>query len=325
MAETTSRILELLGLLQTHRQWAGPDLAARLGVTERTLRRDIEKLRSLGYTVAAERGAAGGYRLEAGAQLPPLLLTDEEAVTTAIGLRAAATQALDGGEPTTLSALAKFEQLLPPGLRERVNAIAGQVRSQAPRGASISSELVGQLALACRDRHRIRFHYLAGDGAQTDRTVEPHSLVAAERHWFLVGWDLQREAWRTFRVGRMSHFFDTRVLFAQRELPATDAAEFVASAVSSLRDRVRAEAVLRMPLAVMRQRFGPWARGATAQGDTTVWPISGESMELALASLVWIPADVEYELRGSEAFLEFARGFAARMSRASERGRTHRG
>ena len=151
MAETTSRTLELLHLLQTHRQWPGPELAERLGVTDRTLRRDIERLRELGYRVAAERGANGGYRLEAGANLPPLLLTNDEAVAMAIGLRLAAAQGLVDGALTTQTALAKFEQVLPSAVRERVNALAASIAPESPRGAPVAGELLGQLALACRD------------------------------------------------------------------------------------------------------------------------------------------------------------------------------
>jgi predicted DNA-binding transcriptional regulator YafY len=318
MAETTSRILTLLNLLQTHRQWAGGDLAQRLGVTERTLRRDIERLRELGYRVEATRGAAGGYRLEAGSQLPPLLLTDDEAVTMAIGLRVAATQGLSDGELTTVSALAKFEQVLPPALRQRVNALAGFVQPQGlsprPGGAPVSQELLGQLALACRDRERIRFHYEAASGAESDRVVEPHTLVAAGQRWFFVCWDLQRGEWRTFRVDRMSRFFGTRVRFEPRELPASDAAAFVATALASLRRRLSAEAHLRLPLAAMREHFGVYATDAVAiDAEWTRWPISGETFETMLASLVWIPPGVEYTLHGPPEFLAFAAEAAERM------------
>ncbi|MCS5716667.1 WYL domain-containing protein [Herbiconiux sp. CPCC 205763] len=319
MAETTSRILTLLNLLQTHRQWGGGDLAERLGVTERTLRRDIERLRELGYRVEATRGAAGGYRLEAGSQLPPLLLTDDEAVTMAIGLRVAATQGLADGEQTTLSALAKFEQVLSAALRQRVNAVAGFVQPQSPRfsDAPVSQELLGQLALACRDRERIRFHYVAAGGVDSDRVVEPHTLVAAARRWFFVCWDLQRDDWRTFRVDRMSSFFGTRVHFDQRDLPAEDAAAFVASALTALRRRVSADAHLRMPLRVMREQFGPWSTDAEAiDEEWTRWPISGDSLETMLSSLAWIPVGVEYTLHGPPEFLAFAAEAAERMRRA---------
>ncbi|WP_166870990.1 YafY family protein [Salinibacterium sp. ZJ450] len=320
MAEKTSRVLALLTLLQTHRQWPGPELAERLEVTERTLRRDIERLRELGYRVEATRGAAGGYRLEAGSALPPLLFTDEEAVTMAIGLRVAATQGLVDGAHTTLSALAKFEQVLPSALRQRVNALAGFVQPTTPRGTPVSQELLGQLALACRDRERIRFHYTAAGGTESDRVVEPNTLVAAERNWFLVCWDLQRADWRTLRVDRMARFFGTRVHFSSRELPAADAAEFVQAAVSSVRQRHAASVILDMPLDAVQAYFGPWARGATALSDRrTEWPIGGDSYEVMMSALLWIPADVAYTISGSDEFLAFVRTANEQLARAAER------
>ncbi|PRY67238.1 putative DNA-binding transcriptional regulator YafY [Glaciihabitans tibetensis] len=321
MAETTSRILALLNLLQTHRQWTGAELAERLAVTGRTLRRDIDRLRELGYRVEATRGAAGGYRLEAGAELPPLLLTDDEAVTMAVGLRVAATQGIADGEQTTLSALAKFEQVLPTALRQRVNALSVAVQSLTPRGERISAELLGQLALACRDHERIRFSYVAADGVTSERAVEPHSLVAAGRTWFFVCWDLRREDWRTFRVDRISSFFGTRVHCEPRQLPVADAAEFVAVALASLhRGRLNAEVVMRMPIEQMRTHFGPWATGAEAvDAEHTRWPIGGDSVEGMFGSLAWIPPGVEYELHGDEVFLEFVRETGKRLRDASER------
>src|SRR5690554_2013842 len=187
---TTSRVLTLLNLLQTHRHWAGVELAERLGVTPRTLRRDVDRLRELGYRVESAPGSGGGYQLGAGAALPPLLLTDDEAVTMAIGLRVAATQGLVDAQVTTLTALAKLEQLLPAALRSRVTALAGHVKPMAPSSPAVSPEILGQLALACRDRDRIRFHYTAANGSESDRVVEPHSLVSSQRHWFLLSWDL---------------------------------------------------------------------------------------------------------------------------------------
>ncbi|MGA1835610.1 WYL domain-containing protein [Herbiconiux sp. 11R-BC] len=316
MAETTSRILSLLNLLQTHRQWPGGELAQRLGVTARTLRRDIERLRELGYRVEATRGVTGGYRLEAGTQMPPLLLTGDEAVTMAIGLRVAAATGLVDGEQTTLSALAKFEQVLPAELRQRVSALSASVQplTAGRRGAPVSHDLLGVLALACRDRARIRFHYVAGDGAETDRLVEPHTLVSAARSWFFLCWDLQRDDWRTFRVDRMSAFFGTRVHFEPRELPAKDAAAYVAQAMAGLGRRHSAEVRLSIPLAELQRRLGPYANGARAiDARTSGWPLHGDSYESMLASIAWIPADLDYELRGSPEFLAFVRAAAERM------------
>jgi predicted DNA-binding transcriptional regulator YafY len=317
MAETTTRILSLLNLLQSHRQWAGPELAERLGVTERTLRRDIERVRELGYRIDAVRGPAGGYRLEAGSQLPPLLLTDDEAVTMAIGLRVAAAQGLVDGELTTQSALAKFEQVLPAALRHRVNALASHLQSSTPRGVPVSQELLGTLALACRDSERIRFHYVAADGAESERVVEPHSLVVASRNWFLVCWDVGRGQWRTFRVDRMSRFFGTRLRFAPRELPAGDAADFVASAVSSIRNRHRAEVDVRLPLAKMKENFGRWSEGAVAiDDDWSTWSVEAESREQLFGALAWIPRGVDYRVRADAEFLDYVSEAAARLSAA---------
>lgn len=314
---TTSRVLALLNLLQTHRHWSGVELAERLGVTARTLRRDVDRLRELGYRVGSAPGSGGGYQLEAGAALPPLLLTDDEAVTMAIGLRVAATQGLTDGQLTTLTALAKLEQVLPAALRSRVNALAGHVQPMIPEHPAVSPEVLGQLALACRDRDRIRFHYTAANGAESDRVVEPHSLVASQRHWFLVCWDLHREDWRTFRVDRLERFFNTRLRFEPRELPAEDAAEFVAAALSSVRQPLAADVVMQLPLDDMRDYFGVWARDAAPAGaGQTRWPVGGRTPHDVMAALLWIPEGVEYELNADEATSAFVREAAERMLRA---------
>ena len=321
MSQTTSRVLALLNLLQTHRQWSGPDLATRLEVTERTLRRDIERLRELGYRVEAERGAAGGYRLEAGSELPPLLLTDDEAVAMVIGLRVTASQGLVDGEHTSLSALAKFEQVLPSALRERVSALAQVVELGVPGASSVAPDLLGRLALACRDRERIRFSYLSGSGEPSKRVVEPHSLVSAQRRWMLVCWDRERADWRTFRVDRISDFFGTRVHFEARELPADDAAAFVSSTITSLREQFTADVILHLPFDVMRAHFGSYSDSAEDLGDgRTRWPIVGATLENLLSSLAWVPIDVEYELRGPDAFLALAEAAGGNLLRAARRG-----
>jgi len=323
---TTSRMLSLLNLLQTHRHWAGRELAGRLGVTERTLRRDIERLRGLGYRVESVPGVAGGYRLEAGAALPPLLLTDEEAVTMAIGLRLAASQGISGGPDTTLSALAKLQQVLPPALRARVEALGSEVAprrldgSQRPEAPSVAPDVLGTLALACRDHERIRFEYSAADGAESSRVVEPHALVPRSGRWFLVAWDRHREDWRTFRVDRLSKLFPTRVRFEPHPLPAEDAAEFVEVAFGSVPQQVEAEVVMRMPLDRMRAHFGAWSRGAYAETvdgvECTVWPVGGSSASEAAYALVWVPEGVEYTVRGSEELAEHLRTLGSRLLRA---------
>ncbi|GGF02444.1 helix-turn-helix transcriptional regulator [Mycetocola zhadangensis] len=322
MSETTSRTLELLALLQTHRHWPSRELASRLDVTARTLRRDVDRLRSLGYRVTATRGSIGGYQLEAGSELPPLLLDDEEAVAMAIGLRAYATEGIAGGEVTALTALAKLEHLLPSELRRQVNALSAHVQPMRRDSPQVSAELLGHLALVCRDRDRIRFHYESRDGTASERLVEPHSIVSSSRHWFLVAWDVTRADWRTFRIDRISRYFNTRVRFSPRELPAEDAAEFITVAVSQLAAvRQHADVILDQPLTAMRAWFGPWAAGAEAVDEThTRWPIGGESFEALIASLAWIEPGVNYRIEGNPGFVDYLEETSRRMLRAASGG-----
>ena len=298
MSDTTTRALSLLNLLQTHRHWPGAELADRLGVTERTVRRDVERLRELGYRIESTPGASGGYRLEAGAAVPPLLLTDEEAVAMAIGLRVAASQRLVSGPETTVTALAKLEQVLPAPLRRRVMALAEAVQPAGINaGAAVSSEVLGELALACRDHERVRFTYTAASGEVTRRRVEPHALAPADRHWYLLCWDLERDDWRTFRVDRLEAVEHTRVLFEPRPLTPEQIEEFVLVARSWVRQAVEAEAVMELPLAEMREVFGQWGQGASAEGAArTRWPVGGSDFRETMYGLSWIPAGVEYTL-----------------------------
>ena len=296
MSDTTSRALSLLNLLQTHRHWPGTELAERLGVTERTVRRDVERLRELGYRIESTPGAAGGYRLEAGSAVPPLLLTDEEAVAMAIGLRVAASQRLVGGAETTVTALAKLEQVLPAPLRRRVVALSESVQPAGLNaGAVVPTEVLGELALACRDHERVRFTYTAASGEVTQRRVEPHALAPADRHWYLLCWDLDKDDWRTFRVDRLSDVAHTRVLFTPRPLTPEEIEEFILVARSWVRQPVEADAVMELPLDEMRGRFGQWAQGATNEGDgRTRWPVGGADFRETMYGLSWIPAGVEY-------------------------------
>lgn len=296
---TTSRALALLDLLQTRRRWTGAELTARLEVTERTLRRDVERLRALGYEVTSSRGTGGGYRLAAGVALPPLLLTDDEAVTVALGLRTVAVQGLVGGEHTTLTALAKLEQVLPQRLRRRVAALGEHLNPISTPGSAVAPELLGELALACRDGERIRFRYTAASGAVTDRVVEPSALVASQRAWFLVGYDRDRQDWRTFRVDRAGQLLRLGVRDPRREVPGGDAAALVAERLQSAwpTDRM-AQVVVDLPLEVFRAHLGRWGEGAYAEGDAmSVWPIDASSTSRVLAALAWLPVGVSYELR----------------------------
>ncbi|GAA3305713.1 hypothetical protein GCM10020219_000730 [Nonomuraea dietziae] len=203
MLETSARLLRLLSLLQTHRDWSGGELAERLGVTSRTVRRDVERLRELGYPVHATQGSAG-YRLGAGAALPPLLLDDEEAVAVAVGLRSAAGGSVAGIEETSLRALTKLEQVLPSRLRHRVNTLHTATVRVGATGPAVSPDTLMTIADACRRHEGLRFDYASPRGGVTTRSVEPHSLVSFGRHWYLVAWDTDRDDWRTFRVDRLT-------------------------------------------------------------------------------------------------------------------------
>jgi predicted DNA-binding transcriptional regulator YafY len=274
-------MLRLLSLLQTHRYWAGSELADRLEVSERTLRRDVDRLRELGYPVDASRGVGGGYQLRSGAAMPPLLLDDEEAVAIAVGLRTAAVGAVDGIEETSVRALTKVVAVMPPRLRHRVNALrAYTVPAGMGGGPTVDALALTVLAQACRDDERLRFNYTARDGEQTTRLVEPHRLVSLGRRWYLVAWDGERHDWRTFRVDRLSDPVPTGVRFRQRELPGGDAAAFVRAQIAALPTRYHIEAIVHAPAADVDKVVSNWA---------TVEPIDDRScrMEMNTDQLDW--------------------------------------
>ncbi len=318
MTDTTSRALALLNLLQTHQHWSGAELARRLEVTERTVRRDVDRLRELGYRIESAPGLAGGYRLEAGSAVPPLLLTDDEAVTMAIGLRAAATQQLVGGPEVTLTALAKLEQVLPAVLRGRVNALVSTVQTVTVGDAPVISPVVlGELALASRDAERIRLKYTDAWGAESTRRVEPHVLVPADRRWYVLCWDLDRDDWRTFRVDRITGIEHSRVLFDRREISEEEVAERILIATSWSPQKIEADVVMELPLAQMEERFGIWAQGASAEdAERSRWPIGGADWREAIYALLWIPAGVEYTTDFPEPHRSELREALTRMLRA---------
>ena len=233
MANTSVRTLRLLSLLQARRYWPGEELAGQLQVSPRTLRRDIDRLRELGYPIQAQRGVAGGYQLAAGTALPPLVVDDEEAVALALGLQAAAQDAGEGIAESSVRVLAKVVQVMPARLRRRVHALGAMTvpASWESMGSTaretVDPEVLTTVALACRDTERIRFSYTAAGGEQTGRHVEPHRLVLLGRRWYLVGYDLDRQGWRSYRLDRLTGPDGTGARFRPRELPAADAAAFV--------------------------------------------------------------------------------------------------
>jgi predicted DNA-binding transcriptional regulator YafY len=254
VTDTSSRLLTLLSLLQARRDWPGGELAHRLEVSGRTIRRDVERLRGLGYPVESLTGPAGGYRLRAGTAMPPLLLDDDEAIAIAVGLRTAARASVTGIEETSVRALVKLEQVLPAHLRRRVRALQSATTTLPAGGPTVDPQTLTIIAAACRDFECVRFAYRGRDGVASRREAEPHSLVNLGRRWYLVAWDRARRDWRTFRVDRLSGPASTGVRFTPRDLPANDAASYVSQSLSAAPNRYEARVTLHASAETIRKR-----------------------------------------------------------------------
>ncbi|MFD8330254.1 helix-turn-helix transcriptional regulator [Streptomyces lydicus] len=321
MSETSARLLNLLSLLQTPREWPGSELAGRLGVTSRTIRRDIERLRDLGYPVHATMGADGGYRLAAGTAMPPLLLDDEEAVAIAVGLRSAAGHTIEGIEEASVRALAKLEQVLPARLRRRVGTLGtATVPLPAGDGPTVDPEHLTVLAAAIANHERLRFGYRAGAGTRSKRLVEPHRLVAAGRRWYLVAYDNDREDWRIFRVDRLSEPFPTGVRTPPRELPAADAGAYVRERMQGTAEAHRAVATVYAPAAEVAGRLGGPAAGEVEPLDEAScrWHSRPDSLEWLAVRLTLLGH--EFTVHEPDGLTTYLRALGGRASRAADRG-----
>jgi predicted DNA-binding transcriptional regulator YafY len=313
---TSARLLKLLSLLQSRRSWTGPELAERLEVGVRTVRRDIGRLRSLGYPVQAAPGIAGGYRLGAGAELPPLLLDDEEAVAVAVSLRTAAGGTVAGIEETSLRALAKLEQLLPSRLRRRVSALQTYTVSLPGSPPAADANVLATIAASCRDRERLRFRYHSYDGTTSRRRVEPYRLVNLGRRWYLVAWDVDREDWRTFRVDRIEPRLSTDRRFIARKLPQRDIGAYVAAAVSAARDRYQAEVILRAPLAEVAKRVPP-SHGTLEEIDEHTCVLRTGAHWLGGLAVYVAMIGVDFEIVEPPELVEHVRVLSERFRRAA--------
>ncbi|MGW1143423.1 helix-turn-helix transcriptional regulator, partial [Streptomyces zhihengii] len=264
-------MLQLLSLLQTPREWSGGELAERLAVSRRTVRRDIDRLRELGYPVEATKGSDGGYRLVAGKAMPPLVLDDEEAVAIAVGLRAGAGHAVEGVDEASVRALAKLEQVLPNRLRRRVGALNSFTvpMLRGPEPSAVDPGVLTDLANACRDSERLRFEYRDHGGSSTRRTVEPYRLVCTERRWYLVAWDVERDDWRTFRADRITPRPPHGPRFPPRTPPAEDLAAYVSRGVSTRAYATHAVVRLLVPLERATERISPSAGTLEAEGEAS--------------------------------------------------------
>ncbi|MFI5509195.1 helix-turn-helix transcriptional regulator [Mycobacterium sp. NPDC051804] len=266
MAETTSRVLQLLGLLQSRRVWTGEELADRLGVTTRSVRRDVDRLRDLGYPVHASKGHGGGYQLGAGAALPPLLLDPDEAVAMAVCLRLAAGGTVAGVGESALRALSKLDQVMPARLRSQVAAVhdATVTLTSPSSDDAVEPDVLMTLARACRDREHVNCGYVDIRGKATQRRLEPYQLVTTGRRWYLLAYDRDKQDWRSLRLDRMA---DVRALgstFVARDAP--DAAKYVQRSISSSPYRYVARVRFNAPEEALAQHFSPASVTIEADG-----------------------------------------------------------
>jgi predicted DNA-binding transcriptional regulator YafY len=324
MLETSARLLALLSLLQARRDWPGRTLADRLEVSARTVRRDVDRLRELGYPVQATRGPDGGYRLDAGSELPPLLFDDDQAVAVAVALQTA-TMTVQGVEEAALRALATVRQVMPARLRHRVDALqVTRVVKNTWREADIDAEQLLAIGTAVRSREVLRFDYAGrremaegADDQRPPRRTEPHHLVTWGGRWYLVGWDLDRKDWRTYRVDRMTPRSPSGPRFAPRPLPAADVAAFIAERFERHDPfPCQGTAILQAPAAAVNE----WIRGQAVvedAGPDRCRVTAGSWSWTGLAS--WFGMfDVDFELVGPAELREAAARLGARFAGSVE-------
>jgi predicted DNA-binding transcriptional regulator YafY len=316
MAETAGRLLRLLSLLQSRRRWSGAELAERLDVNVRTIRRDVERLRGLGYTVQSSSGTAGGYELEAGANLPPLLLDDEEAVAVGVGLWSAATTAVTGIEETSTRALLKLNQVLPARLRSRVAALHAATDAVPPDHPSpnVDPDTLAAVAAGCRDSECMRFDYRDHDGTSSSRLAEPHRLVTWGRRWYLLAWDLDRHDWRTFRVDRIGPR-TTGPRFTPRDLPDGDAATFVSRGVSATLWRYHTTVTVHAPAAGLAEKL-PASVGVVEAVDESISLLHTGAESLDTLAVYLGMLDADFEITDPPELVDRVRTLGARYARA---------
>jgi predicted DNA-binding transcriptional regulator YafY len=316
MTETASRLLSLLSLLQARRDWPGAELAERLEVSGRTIRRDVERLRALGYPVQALTGPAGGYRLHAGTAMPPLLLDEEEAIAIAVGLRTAARASVTGIEETSIRALVKLEQVLPAHLRRRVAALGSAMVAAPPAGPTVDPQHLTTIAAACRDSECIRFDYRSRDGTGTRREGEPHALVNLGRRWYLVAWDRRRDDWRTFRVDRLARPASTGVRCVRRTLPAKDAAAYVEQSITGAPNRFEALVTLHVAAEEITSRV-PAYWGAIKPIDAHTCEYRTGDDDLRWLAMRIAMLGVDFEVHEPPELVEHLQELALRLRRAA--------
>ncbi len=316
MADTSARMLRLLSMLQLHRHWRGDELAERLDVSERTLRRDIDRLRGLGYPVESLSGSSGGYQLSPGSTLPPMVFDHDEAIALAVGLRDVSQSRDQPTAEASLRALAKLTAMLPTAVRQKIELVSSVTDSNPlqRRLPPPAADVLGAIAQACRDVVRVNFDYETVDGTRSHRYVEPYRLVTIGQRWYLVAFDLDRDDWRTFRVDRAANAVPARNSFSPRPLPDTDLARYVEERIREIRPQVAVEFIVHAPADPTRRAVGRWATihdgprpnttRVTMTTDSLDWPI------IALANV-----GVSFEVIGPPELVDQLAAFAARIER----------
>ncbi|ACQ78471.1 Helix-turn-helix type 11 domain protein [Beutenbergia cavernae DSM 12333] len=315
MTRTTGRTLALLGYLQTHREWSGAELCRRLEVSPRTLRRDVDDLRELGYVIDSSRGIGGGYRLGAGSSVPPLLLDHEEAAAIAVGLRGAALSAVNGIEDAAARALVKLEQTLPSAVRHRVRDLE---RAIVPLAGAPSVDVDALLAVAAaiRDARRLRIDYTRHDGAEVRREIEPHRIVRTQDRWYVIAWDPERAAWRTLRLDRMRPREPLGTRFTAREIPKDELLERTTRSIATAPYPHHVEVVVRAEVDAVRAKFGPTVAEVRDLGDGTTLLRSG-SVDLDEAAMYLGMSGFAFTVRSPAALRERLVVVAQRLREAA--------
>ena len=312
MLETSARLLRLLSLLQTRRDWTGPQLAARLGVTSRTVRNDIERLRSLGYPVDAAPGVSGGV----GVAVPPLLFDDDEAIAVAIGLRTAAGATVAGIEDSSVRALAKLERLLPSRLRRRIRTLAAAMLTLPASGSSVDVDALTAIAAACADHERLRFDYHTHDGAGAVRVTEPHRLVNAGRRWYLLAWDLDKRDWRTFRVDRIGLRLPAGPRFVPREMPENEVTDRLSRGLATATWRYRARVTVHAPAAQIAGRLPAAITVEPVDENTCTIDVGSDSPHMLALNLGMLDADFQIDVSTAPELADYLHILSARYARA---------
>lgn len=314
---TRTRALELLGLLQNRRHWPGDELARRLGVSQRTLRRDVNGLQELGYPITTTRGTGGGYQLVPGASLPPLVLSEDEATAVVLGLKEIASANATPGE-AAVSAMAKIVQVLPTRIRHRIDSLRGVVTVPMNRSSSSIRDVTAltTVALASRDHEVLRFHYHSRSGQVSQRLVQPHRSVSVDQRLYLIAWDLDRADWRTFRIDRIENPVRTGRTFVPRQLPEVDPVEFVHSQIRAMPTKYSVRATVWAPEERVKQELARYGGVHSVDDDRCEVRISAESLDWAAFCLAAIGAP--FTVHGPPEAIEHLRGWGARFTAATE-------